>query len=64
MEAVQASFDHLIREITMGEARKELIDLSPEQLSQITYPHPTVSETLEDAVKDTFGPTLHNSTKA
>ncbi len=33
-----------------------LIGLSPEKLGQITYPHPTISETIEDAVMDTFGP--------
>jgi len=33
-----------------------LIGLSPEKLGQITYPHPTISETIEDAVIDAFGP--------
>jgi dihydrolipoamide dehydrogenase len=32
-----------------------LIGLSPEKLGQITYPHPTISETIEDAVIDAFG---------
>ena len=32
-----------------------LIGLNAEQLSRITFPHPTISETLEDAVKDAFG---------
>jgi len=33
-----------------------LIGLGPDELSQITFPHPTFSETLEDAVIDAFGP--------
>jgi len=38
---------------------RTLIGLSAEQLSQITFTHPTICETLEDAVKDAFGPNLY-----
>jgi len=31
-----------------------LIGLGPAELGRITYPHPTICETLEDAVKDAF----------
>ncbi len=34
---------------------RTLIGCGPEELSRITYPHPTISETIEDAVKDAFG---------
>jgi pyruvate/2-oxoglutarate dehydrogenase complex dihydrolipoamide dehydrogenase (E3) component len=27
-----------------------------EKISRITFPHPTVSETLEEAIEDAFGP--------
>jgi len=37
---------------------RTLIGLNAEQLSRITFPHPTICETLEDAVKDVFGPNL------
>jgi len=37
-----------------------LISMDPRKLGQITYPHPTFSETLEDAVKDAFGSNLYN----
>jgi len=36
-----------------------LLGLSAEQLSPITFPHPTVSETLEDAIKGVFGQNLY-----
>ena len=32
-----------------------LIGCGPDELSRITYPHPTISETIEDAVIDAFG---------
>jgi len=41
-----------------------LISMDPHKLGQITFPHPTVTETLEDAVKNAFGPNLYNSPKA
>jgi dihydrolipoamide dehydrogenase len=31
-----------------------------EDISKITFPHPTVSETIEDAIEDALEPTLHN----
>jgi len=34
---------------------RTLIGCGPEELSRITYPHPTISETIEDAVIDAFG---------
>jgi len=34
---------------------RTLIGLGPDELSEITFPHPTISETLEDAVIDAFG---------
>jgi dihydrolipoamide dehydrogenase len=34
---------------------RTLIGLGPDELSRITYPHPTISETIEDAVLDAFG---------
>jgi len=34
---------------------RTLIGCGPDELSQITYPHPTISETIEDAVIDAFG---------
>ncbi|OHB55661.1 MAG: dihydrolipoyl dehydrogenase [Planctomycetes bacterium RBG_13_44_8b] len=34
---------------------RTLIGLGPDELSRITYPHPTISETIEDAVIDAFG---------
>jgi dihydrolipoamide dehydrogenase len=33
---------------------RTLIGCGPEELSRITYPHPTISETIEDAVIDAF----------
>jgi len=38
-----------------------LIGLGSDDLSKITFPHPTFTETLEDAVTDAFGPGLYNS---
>jgi len=35
---------------------RSLIGRSANLLSQITFPHPTVTETLEDAIEDAFGP--------
>ena len=35
-----------------------LISLGPDELSRITFPHPTITETLEDAVKDAFSQNL------
>jgi dihydrolipoamide dehydrogenase len=35
---------------------RTLIGCGPVELSRITYPHPTISETLKDAVMDAFGP--------
>ncbi len=37
---------------------------SDEKISKITFAHPTVSETLHDAVENAFGPGLHNIPKA
>jgi len=34
---------------------RTLIGCGPEELSRITYPHPTISETIEDAIKNAFG---------
>jgi dihydrolipoamide dehydrogenase len=34
---------------------RTLIGCGPDELSRITYPHPTISETIEDAVIDAFG---------
>jgi dihydrolipoamide dehydrogenase len=34
---------------------RTLIGCGPEELSWITFPHPTISETIEDAVIDAFG---------
>jgi pyruvate/2-oxoglutarate dehydrogenase complex dihydrolipoamide dehydrogenase (E3) component len=31
-----------------------------QELGHITFPHPTFSETLEDALEDAFGPALYN----
>ncbi len=36
---------------------------SDEKLSRITFAHPTVSETLHDAIENAFGPGLHNMPK-
>lgn len=38
--------------VTLG---RTLIGCDPDELGRITYPHPTISETLEDAVIDAFG---------
>lgn len=43
---------------------RTLIGRGPDELAQVTFPHPTVAETLEDAVKDAFGPAWHNASTA
>jgi len=43
---------------------RTLIGRGPDELSQVTFPHPTICETLEDAVVDAFGPAFHSSAKA
>jgi dihydrolipoamide dehydrogenase len=43
---------------------RSLIGRNANELAQITFPHPTVCETLEDAIEDAFGPALHNPPKA
>ena len=37
---------------------------STEQITEISFPHPTVSEVLKEAVEDAFGLSLHNPPKA
>jgi len=37
---------------------------STEKITEISFPHPTVSEVLKEAVEDTFGLSLHNPPKA
>lgn len=37
---------------------------STEKITQISFPHPTVSEVLAEAVEDAFGRSLHNPPKA
>ena len=37
---------------------------STEKITEINFPHPTVSEVLKEAVEDTFGASLHNPPKA
>jgi dihydrolipoamide dehydrogenase len=37
---------------------------STENITEITFPHPTVSEVLKEAVEDAFGLSLHNPPKA
>ena len=37
---------------------------SPEKITEISFPHPTVSEVLKEAVEDAFDLSLHNPPKA
>ena len=37
---------------------------STEEITAITFPHPTVSEVLKEAAEDAFGLSLHNPPKA
>ena len=37
---------------------------STEKIAEISFPHPTVSEVLKEAVEDAFGLSLHNPPKA
>ena len=37
---------------------------SAEKITEISFPHPTVSEVLKEAVEDAFGLSLHNPPKA
>jgi hypothetical protein len=39
---------------------RTLIGRDVGELTAITFPHPTFTETLEDAVKDAFGRALYN----
>ncbi len=43
---------------------RTLISRGPDELALVTFPHPTVAETLEDAVKDAFGLAWHNAPTA
>jgi dihydrolipoamide dehydrogenase len=37
---------------------------STEEITDISFPHPTVSEVLKEAAEDAFGLSLHNPPKA
>ena len=37
---------------------------TPEKITEISFPHPTVSEVLKEAAEDVFGVSLHNPPKA
>jgi len=37
---------------------------STEKITEISFPHPTVSEVLKEAAEDAFGLSLHNPPKA
>jgi dihydrolipoamide dehydrogenase len=71
VRAVRDSSTNRLIGITMvGALSTELITLastligqSPDELARVTFPHPTVAETLEDAIKDAFGPAWHNELK-
>jgi dihydrolipoamide dehydrogenase len=72
IRAVRDNSKNTIVSVTIvGSLASELITLArtligrgPDELAQITFPHPTVAETLEDAVKDAFGPAWHNAPTA
>jgi len=69
IRALRDNFTNKIVGITMvGSIATEMVTLarsligrSASELREITFPHPTFSETLEDALEDAFRPSLYNS---
>ncbi|MBC8216849.1 MAG: dihydrolipoyl dehydrogenase, partial [Planctomycetes bacterium] len=60
------SADKIVGVTMVGATVTELIGAartligSTEKITEVSFPHPTVSEVLKEAVEDAFGLSLHN----